>query len=153
MLSERAAEELGADELDVVLAHELGHVLFDHVFLSSLMGGVLHPAGVGVLWGLVFARWRRFAEQTADRISLLVCGEVEVVVRTLIKVVYGVTDRVVDVRTVLRRLYDGEHPEDGRRIGGLAPARSLLMARIRAVVDFDAELVALDVERWLTVDR
>lgn len=153
VLPERVVQELGADELDAILGHELGHILFEHVFLSSLMGSMLHPMGVGALWGIVFARWRRYAELTADRISLLVCGEVEVVVRTLIKVVYDATDKVIDVRAVLRRLYDGQQLGSGGHLGKLVPARGFVVARIRAVLDFDAELVALDVERWLTVDR
>ena len=150
VLGSGLVKEIDADELVAVIGHELGHILFDHVFLSSLMGGMLHPSSViAYLWGTIFAPWRRLAELSADRAALLACGEVDVVVRTLIVRMPGEADREIDVQAVLRDIYapQGEPPEYADRAGPGSP----LVKRIRALIDFDAELLALDVEKWLTV--
>lgn len=147
-------EHLDVDELAVVVSHELGHVLFEHTFLSSALGGILYHAGpAGFLWSLTFFRWRRTAELTADRIALLVCGELEICVSTVAKLALGLVGERVDVQAVLRHVYD----QRGRRVRGhlgeLMATHPLVVRRIQALVDFDAELVALDVERWLTTSN
>jgi Zn-dependent protease with chaperone function len=149
-LGSRLVKELNADELEAVIGHELGHVLFEHTFLSSLMGGMLYARGLGLLWALIFVRWRRFAELTADRIALLACGDLETVIRTLVKVSLGVTDRFIDVQAILRKVYENERRETHGRWGKFTQIRPFLLTRIQALVEFDAELLALDVEKWLT---
>jgi len=153
VLSSRLVEELGADELAAVIGHELGHVLFEHTFLSSLMGGMLYRAGVaGLVWALVFFRWRRFAELTADRISLLVCGELNTCVRMLLRLTPGMAREVIDVRAVLSQVTSREKSGLRRRWGELLQSHPHLVTRIRALVDFDAEVFAQDVEEWLGTD-
>jgi Zn-dependent protease with chaperone function len=135
------ADRLDDEELTAMLGHQVGHILFEHTFLSSLLGGMLYDAGVfAYLWGAVLYPWRRFSEETADRVALLACGELEPVVRLAVKLSMGNVEQPVDVQAVLREVY----------AGSLVP-RSL-SDRLRALVDFDAELVALDVQRWLSVD-
>jgi Zn-dependent protease with chaperone function/uncharacterized membrane protein YkvA (DUF1232 family) len=146
-------QALSEDELTVVLGHEMGHVLFEHTFFSSLMGSVLHRSSlVNLGWALVFMRWRRLAERTADRISLLAGGQLDVALRTLIKLAAGPNVTAVDVDAILDRVYAQERTDWLERLGepGAYPQ---LVERLRALVDFDAELFALDVEEWLAADR
>ena len=84
------------DERRAVLAHEMGHVLADHVALtttfqlvSSVVQGVFRTqplAGVPLL-GLYYAllEWSRAAELTADRASALVVADPLVPCRTLMR--------------------------------------------------------------------
>ena len=131
----------------------MGHLLFEHTFLSSLMGGMLHGAGpVSVPWALVFRRWRRAAQITADRISLLACGQLEVALRTLIKTETGAEDDSAELDAVLDRVYDRDRPDLSTRVGETLGAYPSLVSRVRALVDFDAELFARDVEDWLAED-
>jgi len=70
----------------------------------------------------------------------------------LIKLSLGVTDRAVDVQAVLRHVYAEDQRKPHRRWGELIQSHPFIVTRIRALADFDAELLALDVEKWLTVD-
>ena len=146
-------EALSEDELTVVIGHEMGHVIFEHTFFSSLMGGTLYRSGLlSFIWALVFLRWRRLAERTADRISLLACGQLDVAMRALIKLAAGVDVETGDVDSILDRAYEEEHTDLLDHLGDLVSTYPQLVARLRALVDFDAELFALDVENWLTAD-
>ena len=90
MLTAGAVSTLSDDELLVVLGHELGHLLCDHVlyqYLSRMLLSVgmrsrsplVLPGGVAVMVAL--QSWRRIAELSADRASLLVVQDPEIVQR------------------------------------------------------------------------
>ena len=88
------------DELRAVLAHEMGHVLADHVALttafqlvSSVVQGVFRTqplAGVPLL-GVYYAllEWSRAAELTADRASALVVADPLVPCKALMRLAGG----------------------------------------------------------------
>jgi Zn-dependent protease with chaperone function len=146
-------EALNDDELVAVIGHEMGHALYEHTFLSSLMGGMLYPGRLAsLLWALVYLRWRRLAERTADRISLLACGKLDVVSRALIKLAIGPDGESVDMDGILAQAYAKERTDLLERLGGLVGTHPQLVERIRSLVEFDAELFALDVEDWLAAD-
>jgi Zn-dependent protease with chaperone function len=89
-----------ADEVESVLAHELGHVLSDHVtysttlvLLSQLLQGVFSEvplAGLPVR-GLYLAllEWSRAAELTCDRAAALAVDDPMVVCRMLMRMAGG----------------------------------------------------------------
>ncbi len=100
-LSSPLIENFTQDELLFVMAREAGHIKSDHVlyyqiaeFAPALVGGVIDAAtlGIGSIGGLVSAglqvalmRWRRMSELTADRAGLLGCQDVDVAMRTMMK--------------------------------------------------------------------
>jgi Zn-dependent protease with chaperone function len=88
------------DEIRSVLAHEMGHVLADHVGLTTtleltkrILTGVLRGqflAGLplrAVYYALL--EWSRMAELTADRASALVTGDPLLPCRTLMRIAGG----------------------------------------------------------------
>jgi len=88
------------DELRSVLAHEMGHVLADHVGLTTtlqltrqILSGVLkgQPLAGLPLRALYYAllEWSRMAELTADRASALVVADPLVPCRTLMRIAGG----------------------------------------------------------------
>jgi len=90
MLTAGAISTLSDDELLVVLGHELGHLLCDHVlyqYLSRMLLSVgmrsrsplVLPGGLAAMAAL--QSWRRIAELSADRASLLVVQDPEIVQR------------------------------------------------------------------------
>jgi Zn-dependent protease with chaperone function len=88
------------EELRSVLAHEMGHVLADHVGLTTTLQ-LTHLILTGVLRGQPLAglplralyyallEWARMAELTADRSSALVIGDPLVTCRTLMRLAGG----------------------------------------------------------------
>lgn len=84
------------EELQAVIAHEVGHIACEHMLYKSLgallgeMGGAVMGRLLGppaeLLSGaleLAMLRWSRAAEYSCDRAALLVVDDAEVVARTL----------------------------------------------------------------------
>lgn len=70
------------EEIKAVVAHELGHIKFRHVFNLIFLQGGVQQGGVGAiitlpLWviGKMLFIWGLFAEYTADRTALWVCRD------------------------------------------------------------------------------
>ena len=100
-ISTGCLELLDDDEVECVLAHELGHVHADHVLYKSaarVFGSVASTIiqatfGIGSLVvypiQLALLRWDRASELSSDRAALLVMKNPHVVMRTLMKVAGG----------------------------------------------------------------
>jgi Zn-dependent protease with chaperone function len=100
LVSSSLAADFESDEVESVIAHELGHVLSDHVtystilvLLSQLLSGVFSEiplAGLPVR-GLYLAllEWSRAAELTCDRAAALAVGDPVVVCRMLMRLAGG----------------------------------------------------------------
>jgi len=103
ILTSALVERLTPDEIQAVIGHELGHVHLGHASLISLM------SGIGGIARLLFFRWSRSCEYSADAIALMASGgDVRPVVSSLLKLTSGLTDVAVDVDTFLRQA-DGEN--------------------------------------------
>jgi Zn-dependent protease with chaperone function len=108
------------DELAAVLAHEMGHVLADHVGLTTalqllqmILQGVMRTmpmAGVPVMaLYLALLEWSRAAELTADRASAIVMGEPLALCRTLMRIAGGpIGDLNLDAFIRQATEYEGE---------------------------------------------
>jgi Zn-dependent protease with chaperone function len=87
------------DEVEAVLAHELGHVLSEHYYYTTafvLLSQFLQTSVPGGLTGLpiraiyyVLLEWSRAAELSSDRASALVMGDPLVTCRMLMKMAGG----------------------------------------------------------------
>ena len=87
------------DEVDAVMAHELGHVLSDHVYyttalvvLARFLAGSMPKPLIGLpVRGiyLVLLEWARAAELSSDRASALVLGDPLVPCRMLMRLAGG----------------------------------------------------------------
>ncbi|OGQ26489.1 MAG: hypothetical protein A2138_20235 [Deltaproteobacteria bacterium RBG_16_71_12] len=100
-ISTGCLELLDDDEVEVVLAHELGHVHADHVLYKSaarVFGSVASAViqatlGIGSLIvypiQLALLRWDRASELSSDRAALLVVKNPNLVMRSLMKIAGG----------------------------------------------------------------
>ncbi len=90
-------KRLGAGEQRVLLGHELGHVLSDHVLYITALNILLAAGGsLPVLLGLPFRavktvllEWYRAAELSADRAATLVVRDPQIVCRMLMVAASG----------------------------------------------------------------
>jgi Zn-dependent protease with chaperone function len=91
VIDSQLLQRLGAGERRVVLAHELGHVLSDHVLYMTALN-ILLSAGGGLPFFLgipfhavkaVLLEWYRAAELSCDRASTLAVRDPRIVCRTL----------------------------------------------------------------------
>ena len=86
VLNSSLVEGLTEEELEAVIAHELGHIKFNHPRITS----IVNPAGQNVfILTQIFGFWRRSTELTADRVSLLVTENPRALITALIKISVG----------------------------------------------------------------
>lgn len=96
VIASEAETSLSADDVQVVLAHEVAHVLSGHILYKSMLRSVIAvgwaavavPASLAVAAGVYLAltEWDRKSELSADRASALVMGGAGPVVATLRRV-------------------------------------------------------------------
>jgi Zn-dependent protease with chaperone function len=100
VLGAELIDSMDDDEIRFVIGHELGHAISGHAlyesvawFLAAVGAGGLHgvPGGPLVLRGVELALqdWGRKSELSGDRAGLLVGQDLEVAVRTLMKLAGG----------------------------------------------------------------
>ena len=81
---------MGPGELSFVIGHEMGHVALGHTWLNTILGGMAGipaPFGAAVLLYAAFRWWNRMCEYSADRAGLLACGDLNLAVSALVKLV------------------------------------------------------------------
>ena len=109
-------------EVQALLAHELGHVVSDHVtystalvLLARLLSGAVSdiPLAGLPLRGLYLAllEWSRAAELTCDRAAALVVGDPMVVCRVLMRIAGGALEGL-DVNAFIRQATEYVEEED-----------------------------------------
>lgn len=92
ILTSGLVERLSPAEIQAVIGHELGHILYGHVRLTSLM------SGLGGTVGLLFYRWTRSCEYSADAIALLASGKrLEPVISAFLKLSSGLANTNINL--------------------------------------------------------
>jgi Zn-dependent protease with chaperone function len=87
-------DSLAPDELRFVVGQQLGRIVYGHTRTTAFLGGDAEslPSLLGQLtWlrDLFFVWYRRVTLLSADRAGALACGDLEVAVRTLVKLDVG----------------------------------------------------------------
>ncbi|NLR92447.1 MULTISPECIES: M48 family metallopeptidase [Flammeovirga] len=99
ILNSSILETFNDDEIQAVIAHELGHILSGHVLYHTLLSILLKvsvvdlgiPLGNTALLGIIagLKEWQRKSELSADRASLLVTQNPETSINLLMKTAGG----------------------------------------------------------------
>ncbi len=110
---------LGPGEQRVVLGHEIGHILSDHVLymtaLDILLRGVNLPGMIGMPLRAVRAvllEWMRTAELSCDRAATLAVRDPRIVCRTLMVVASGMPASSLDLDAFMSQAMEYENWED-----------------------------------------
>lgn len=117
LVHSRLLDQLDADQLRVVFAHEAGHVLADHVLYGTVLEILMEMGGGALSRTLPTAlplmavrnallEWKRAAELTCDRIAALVVRDPILVCRTLMSVTAGTAGRKLDLGAFLAQADD-----------------------------------------------
>lgn len=104
-----ALERLDDAELKSILGHELGHILFGNNRLSALLSGDANNPSLTVLPALgesLFLRWRKKAEISADRASLLASRDFRATATSLLKATFGLSEKNLnlDIQALLSQV-------------------------------------------------
>ena len=105
VLNSSMLEVLDHDEVESVLAHEVGHILSGHVLYRTLLLLIMqlamfrYPiAGLAllpILWALL--EWYRKSELSCDRAALLAVQDKEIVMSSLMKLAGGTRGETLDL--------------------------------------------------------
>ena len=98
VLTSALVDAMNENELRMVIGHEMGHIRNEHVIyltllyalrsgLASVLAGPLQLTIKGV--DLAILAWMRKSEYTADRAGLIVCRDLQIAKRTLMKIHLG----------------------------------------------------------------
>jgi Zn-dependent protease with chaperone function len=113
-------EHLGPGEQRTILAHELGHILSDHVLYRTALA-ILVSAGGGLPLGLglpvravraVLLEWSRATELSCDRAATLAVRDPRIVCRALMVVASGVRADQLDLDAFMAQAMEYESWED-----------------------------------------
>jgi len=86
VISSALVELLTEDELEAVIAHEMGHIKYSHAQILA----IINPVGTEVpILSWIFLFWSRAAEITCDNTSLHVTGNPRALITSLIKLHVG----------------------------------------------------------------
>ncbi len=113
----RALEKLDDAEMKSILAHELGHILFGNNRLSALISTDAENPAMTVLPPLgesLFLRWRKKAEISADRVSLIASRDFRATATSLLKATFGLSEKNLnlDVQALVSQVDEIKgHPE------------------------------------------
>jgi Zn-dependent protease with chaperone function len=111
-----ALERLDDAELRSILGHELGHILFGNNRLDALISTDKNNPAITVLPALgesLFLRWRKKAEISADRVSLLASRDLRSTATSLLKATFGLSEKNLnlDIEALLTRWTRSGPPE------------------------------------------
>src|ERR1700744_6080089 len=112
--------QLGPGEQRAVIAHELGHVLSDHVMYTTALQILLSAGGSIPLMGLplvpvraVLREWIRAAELSCDRAATLAVRDPQIVCRALMVLAGGLSADRLDLDAFIAQAMEYDKWEDG----------------------------------------
>src|SRR5438270_2185461 len=120
VMSSGLLEKLGPGEQRVVLAHEVGHILSDHMlYMTALNILVAVPLSMPFPIGLplravraVLLEWYRAAELSCDRAAILAVRDPKIVCRTLMVMGAGVSANKLNLDAFMAQAMEYEQWDD-----------------------------------------
>lgn len=95
-------EAFSADELEFVMAHEMGHILLGHTRYLTLLGAV--GSSTPAL-GMFTSVWNRKTEFSSDRVGVYVSMKIKPILSALVKLAVGSNlSQYVDVTGLIKQL-------------------------------------------------
>lgn len=127
-----------AGELKFVIGHEMGHVALGHTWLNTIVGGLAGipaPFGAAVLLYAAFRWWNRMCEFSADRAGLLACGDLNLAISALVKLVAPEIRSQEEFERALTQI-DSEDDLVSNRMAEAFQSHPMLIRRINHLRDY-----------------
>lgn len=129
---------MSAGELKFIIGHEMGHVALGHTWLNTILGGMAGipaPFGASVILYAVFRWWNRMCEFSADRAGLLACGDKNLAVSALVKLVAPEVRTQREFEHALA-LIDAEDDRIANRMNEVFQSHPMLIRRINELLEY-----------------
>ncbi len=127
-------------ELRFIIGHEVGHIIFNHTWLNTLLGGMAGiPLSMELALVFIFAFrwWNRACEYSSDRAGLLACGCLEKATSALVKLaVRGMDDQAAIDRAL--QVLDAQDDSVWNILGETLSTHPLVIRRIEHMRKFAA---------------
>jgi Zn-dependent protease with chaperone function len=125
VLNSGLVEKLNDAEIQAVIGHEMGHILFGHARIMSILGT---QRGMGAL---LFYKWSRSCEYSADAAALLASeGDAIPFISSLLKLTSGLSDSI-DFHTFLAQLNHSSSRKSASRYAQLLSTHPFVNSRIQ----------------------
>jgi len=127
-------------ELKFIIGHEMGHVALGHTWLNTIIGGMAGipaPFGASVILYAAFRWWSRMCEFSADRAGLLACGNLNLAVSALVKLVAPEVRSQRDFDQAMAAI-DREDDDVSNRLAEVFQSHPMLIRRINQLRQYAA---------------
>jgi Zn-dependent protease with chaperone function len=129
---------MDVDELKFVIGHEMGHVLFGHTWLNTLMGGMAGmptSMGAAVIFTFAFRWWNRACEYSADRAGLAACGNTTKAISALAQLEVGDFDTAEELKRALAVIEQNQDSLENI-LGETLSDHPIIAKRIKALQEY-----------------
>jgi Zn-dependent protease with chaperone function len=129
---------MDVDELKFVIGHEMGHIVFGHTWLNTVMGGMagMPPSyGAALIFTFAFLWWNRACEYSADRAGLAACGNAAKGISALAQLAVGDFDTAEELKRALAVI---ERQDDSLEniLGETLSDHPMIAKRIKALQEY-----------------
>lgn len=126
------------DELKFVIGHEMGHIVYGHTWLNTLLGGMAGmPTSIStaLIFTFVFRWWARACEYSCDRAGLVASGSLIKGISALAQLAVGDIDTGEELKRALAAI---ERQDDsmGNVATELLSDHPMIAKRIKALQEF-----------------
>ena len=129
---------LSPNELKFIIGHEMGHVALGHTWLNTIIGGIAGipaPFGAAILLVAAFRWWNRMCEFSADRAGLLACGDLNLAVSAMVKLIAPEVRTQREFNEALAAI-DAQDDNVSNRLAEVFQTHPILIRRINKLRDY-----------------
>ena len=129
---------LSPNELKFIIGHEMGHVALGHTWLNTIIGGMAGipaPFGASILMYAAFRWWNRMCEFSADRAGLLACGDMNLAISAMVKLVAPEVRTQMEFDQALAAI-DAQDDEVSNLLAEVFQTHPMLIRRINKLRDY-----------------
>lgn len=138
VLYEPMLKIMNRDELKFVIGHEMGHIVYGHTLLNTLLGGMAgmpSSLGAALLFAFTFRWWARACEYSCDRAGLAACGDLTRGIAALAQLAVGDIDTAVELQQALA-VIERQDDSVGENMGELLSDHPMIAKRIKALQEY-----------------